>query len=201
MDIKLKYVGPKPLYSVSGISFDNSKEDKFVYISIVCELIFAIDHEYQTDTKYTMDTGQKPLDEETILKLFRQKLENFDLYVEKWAEKTRREIDEDIERARHNRLLNEIEKQTLINNIEILRSYRIQRTINKSVYYAGVRILASLMQKGHLEYIITPMFPKFLHVLHSIQGTLRKLHPPVDSDLEIYQEQGTFQNRLTIKRS
>lgn len=201
MEIKLKYVGPKPLFSVSGISFDHSKEDKFVYISIVCELIFAIDHEYQTDTKYTMDTGQKPLDQAIILQLFRQKLADFDLYVEKWAVKTGKEIDEDIERAKHNRLLSDIEKQTLINNIEILRSYRIQRTINKSVYYAGINILGSLIQKGNLEYIITPMFPKFLHVLHSIQGILRKLHPPIDSDLEIYEEQGHLQNRLTIKRS
>jgi len=34
----LKYVGPKPLISHTGIEFDKNKEDKYVYLPIVAKL-------------------------------------------------------------------------------------------------------------------------------------------------------------------
>jgi hypothetical protein len=43
------------------------------------------------------------------------------------------------------------------------------------------------------------MYPKFLHVLHSIQGSLRALHPPVDSSIDIYEQQGHLVVQLKIQ--
>lgn len=198
MDVTLKYVGPKALFSVSGISFDNSKEDKFVYLSILAELIEALDHEYASDQRYVVETGNKPLDENILLDLIRKRPSNLDEQIEYWYGKTTQEIDDDIKRARENLILNAEERQVLINNLEILRPYRIQRSINKSVYYAGVKLLASIIKASGIQYITTPMYPKFLHVLHSAQGSLRAMHPPVDSAIDIYEQQGHLVVQLKI---
>ena len=198
MDVTLKYVGPKALFSVSGISFDNSKEDKFVYLSILAELIEALDHDYASDQRYVVETGNKPLDENILLDLIRKRPSNLDEQIEYWAEKTTQDIDDDIKRARNNPILSAEERQVLENNLEILRPYRMQRSINKSIYYAGVKLLASIIKQSGIQYITTPMYPKFLHVLHSAQGALRALHPSVDSTIDIYEEQGHLVVQLKI---
>ncbi|MDP3300938.1 MAG: hypothetical protein Q8S36_03120 [Sulfuricurvum sp.] len=198
MNVTLKYVGPKALFSVSGISFDNSKEDKIIYLSILAELIEALDHEYASDQRYVVETGNKPLDETILLELIRKRPSNLDEQLEYWLDKTTQEIDNDIKRARENLILNSEERQVLINNLEILRPYRIQRSINKSVYYAGVKLLASIIKQSGIQYITTPMYPKFLHVLHSVQGSLRAIHPPVESTIDIYEQQGHLVIQLKI---
>lgn len=198
MALSLKYVGPKALCSVSGISFDNSKEDKFVYLSILAELIQALDHEYKNDERYVIETGRKPLDEMTILGLISKYKPNINEDAQSWVIKTTQEADTEVQRAKNNTLLNAEEREVLVKNIEILRPYRIQRSINKSVYYEGVSALTSIIQKGNIEYITAPMYPKFLHVFHSVQGALKLLHPPVDSKIDIYEDQGHLAVELKI---
>ncbi len=188
MDITLKYVGPKALFSATGISFDNSKEDKFVYLSILAELIQALDHDYKDDERYVVETGRKPLDEMSILTLIGKYKPNLNEHAQKWVTKTSQEADAEVQRAKDNALLNAEEREVLINNIEILRPYRIQRSMNKSVYYEGVTALALIIQQGKIKYITAPMYPKFLHVLHSVQGALKLLHPQIDSAIDIYEE-------------
>ena len=51
--MELKYVGPKPIISHTGINFDNNKEDKFVYLNIVVQLLKSLNHQYITDKVYT----------------------------------------------------------------------------------------------------------------------------------------------------
>lgn len=201
MDIVLKYVGPKALFSVSGISFDNSKEDKFIYLSILAELIEALDHEYASDQRYVVETGNKPLDGNILLALIRKRPSNLDEQIEYWIGKTTEEINDDIKRARINPILRAEERQVLENNLEILRPYRLQRSINKSIYYAGVKLLGSIIKQSGIQYITTPMYPKFLHVLHSVQGALRALHPSVDSTIDIHEEKGHLLIQLKIQGS
>lgn len=109
------------------------------------------------------------------------------------------QIAEEITRARENRLLTPEEREVLIRNIELMRSYRIQRSINKSVYYSGINSLAHVIKKGHIDYITAPMFPIFMHVFHSVQGVLGKLHPPLDSEIDIFEEHGHLNVRLKLK--
>ena len=201
MDVTLKYVGPKALLSVSGISFDNSKEDKFVYLSILAELIEALDHEYSGDQRYIAETGNKPLDENILLDLIRNRPSNLDEQIDYWTEKTTKETDDDIKRARENPILTLEERQVLENNLEILRPYRLQRSINKSIYYTGIKLLASIIKQSGIQYITTPMYPKFLHVLHSVQGALRVLHPSVESTIDIYENQSHLVVELKVQGS
>ena len=201
MDVVLKYAGPKALFSVSGVSFDNSKEDKFIYLSILAELIEALDHEYISDQCYVFETGNKPLDETILLELIRKRPSNLNEEIDSWATKTTQEIDDDIKRAVSNPILNQAERDVLKNNLEILRPYRMQRSINKSIYYAGVKLLVSIIKQTNIQYILTPMYPKFLHVLHSIQSALGVMCPAIGSTIDIHEEQGHLVIKLTIQGS
>jgi hypothetical protein len=194
----LKYAGPKPLISAHGVEFDLNKEDKFVYLSIVAELILALNHEYVEDKRYTYLTSNKPMDSDRIFELIRQTDPLLDQEIKERQTLVEQEIDEELERAHTNKVLCEEEKEVLVKNIQLLRNYRINRSINKTVYYSGITSLAHIIQKGHIDRIIAPMFPKFQHVFHSIQGALLKLHPAIDSAIDIYEKEGHLSVELEI---
>lgn len=196
--LTLKYAGPKPLISVSGIEFEHNKEDKFVYLSIVAELIQALDHDYLPNKSYSCVTGQRPLTPETILSLIRRYDASLDQEMADRQKIAEEEIASEIQRARENRLLSDEEREVLIKNIELLRSYLIQRAINKTVYYSGINTLGQIIKKGHIDHITAPMYTIFLHVFHSIQGVLNKLHPPLDSTIDIYEIDGHLSVQLKI---
>ncbi|DAB37745.1 MAG: hypothetical protein A2023_03055 [Sulfuricurvum sp. GWF2_44_89] len=196
--MSLKYAGPKPLISAHGITFDLNKDDKFIYLSIVAELIQALNHDYVGGERYTHMTAKKPMDVDSILELIRRNDPLLDQEIEDRQKIVEHEIQEELERAYSNRVLCEEERDVLVKNIELLRSYRINRSINKTVYYSGISSLAHIIQKGHIDTIFAPMFPKFTHVFHSIQGSLVKLHPPIDSTIDIYEENGHLNVRLDI---
>jgi len=189
MKYSLKYTGPKPLYTATGVTFHASKADKYIYLGTLAELIRALDHEYQDNQNYITQTEQRLYDEKSILALIRTYIPNLNEKIEEWIEKTTQKIDSDIMRAQNNLILNDETREILINNIEWIRPYQIQRTINKSIYYAGVEALAIIVKQRHIKYISTPIDSKLLHILHSLRGPLRQLHPPFDSKIEIYKKQ------------
>ena len=82
-----------------------------------------------------------------------------------------------------------------------MHDYLVQRAINKSIYYYAIEQLANLVRKHHLEYIIVPMYEKFVHILHSLQGVLKKQKYPLETKLEIYQEGGALLAKLQIIRN
>lgn len=196
--MSLKYVGPKPLVSAHGITFDLNKEDKFIYLSIVAELIQALDHTYQDDQRYTYLAMAKPLSADTIFQLIADKDPNLLSKIEVRRSLEEQEIADELERAHNNKILCDEERDVLVRNIELLRTYQVNRAINKTTYYAGINIIADEIKKGHIDYINAPMFPKFLHVFHSIQGALSKLRPPIDSNIDIREHDGHLQVRLEI---
>lgn len=183
----LKYAGPKPIISHTGIEFDTNKEDKYVYLNIAIQFIKALDHKYIKDKKYIYKTEKRfsPNELETELKKY---CEDYEKLLDKQSHNIEDEIQENLTRAQENRLLNEIEKKVLVNNINIMHDYMVQRSVNKAVYYCVMQKLANLAKKDHIEYITAPMFQPFYHVLHTLQGTLLKEKFPIDTELEIYKE-------------
>lgn len=198
--MQLKYVGPKPIISHHGVTFDNNKVDKFDYLNIVLQLLKALDHEYMEENTYTYDTNTKRLDNKTLV----NELYNFCPDIEAIVDDRDHIIEEDIAKelqdVKENTVLSAIDKETLENNITIMHDYLVQRAINKSVYYYAIEVLANLIRKHHLEYIIVPMYEKFVHILHSLQGVLKKQKYPLDTKLDIYQEDGKLLAKLEIIR-
>jgi len=196
--MKLKYVGPKPLISHTGISFDNNKEDKYIYLNIVVQLIKAIDHEYHDDRTYTYNADTKRLSDDELLTELKKICPDIDALMEREDHCVEEEIEHNIQRANESRTLSYEDKEVLKNNIEIMHDYLVQRSVNKAVYYCAINALAQMLKKDHIDYIITPMYQKFSHVLHSVQGVLRKEKVPIDSKLEVYQEDSQLLVKLDV---
>jgi hypothetical protein len=198
MAYSLQYVGPKQMCSASGVGFQSNKEDRFIYLGVLCDLLLSLDYDYLDNQNHATQTGQRDFDEKTILSIIRNFIPNLDTKIQERVVRTSRDIEDSISRAQRNTLLANEAKEALINNIKIMESYSVQRAINKAVYYAGRDALASIIKKRHIKYIKTTIEPKLLHVLHSLQGTLRRLHPPIDSKMEIVEKQEHLIAELVI---
>ncbi|MEA3331111.1 MAG: hypothetical protein U9Q29_05390 [Campylobacterota bacterium] len=196
--MELKYVGPKPIISHSGIEFDNNKDDKYSYLNIAVQLLKALDHDYFEDKTYTYQTNSARLSNDEMLNELKKFCPQISSLMEKENHDIEEEIEHNIQRAKENSVLNEENRKILQNNINLMHDYLVQRSINKSVYYCAIDALAKLLKEDHIDYIIVPMFQKFAHVLHSVQGSLKKQDLPIDTKLEIYQENGKLLVKLQV---
>jgi hypothetical protein len=195
---ELKYVGPKPIISHTGIEFDNNKEDKYVYLNIVVQLLKALDHEYFENKTYTYNASTKRLTPEELMLELKRYCPNIEALIKKENHCVEDEIQHNIQRAKENEILSKESKQTLQNNIKIMHDYLVQRSINKTVYYCAVDALAKLLKKDHINYVVVPMFQKFLHVLHSVQGSLQREKFPIDTALDIFEKDGKLFGKLQV---
>lgn len=199
--MKLKYVGPKPIISHTGIEFDNNKEDKFAYLNIVVQLLKALNHDYFEDKTYHYNANTSRLSENELLKELKKFCPNLESLIKSKNHSIEDEIEHNLQRAKESNTLTKDDKDTLQNNINIMHDYLVQRSINKSVYYCTINALAKLVQKDHISYIIVPMFQKFAHVLHSVQGALQKEKIAIDTKIEIYQENGKLLVKLQVENN
>lgn len=197
----LKYVGPKPIISHTGIDFDNNKEDKFAYLNIVVQLLKALDHEYIENRVYKYHTDTDRLHNDELMHELKKHCPHIDSLMQASNHDIEEEIQHNLERANESKTLEDDEKKTLSNNINLMHDYIVQRSINKSVYYCTIDTLAKLLQKDNIDYVIAPMFQKFAHVLHSVQGVLRKAEFAIDTKIEIYEEDGKLLVKLQVINS
>jgi len=194
----LKYVGPKPIISHTGIEFDTNKKDKYIYIDVVIELIEALDHDYFKDKTYTYVANYKKITDDEKIRILKKYRKDLDEIMDKRNHNIEDEINHYLQRANENTVLNDENKEVLEKNIELMHDYLVQRSINKSVYYAAIEVLADLVKKDHIDYIITPMYHKFAHVLHSVQGVLIKQRVPIDTEMEIFKEDEQLLVKLKV---
>ena len=196
--MELKYVGPKPIISHTGIEFDNNKDDKFTYLNIVVQLVKALSHDYFEDKTYTYNADTQRINENELVRELKHICPDLDSIMNKENHDIEEEIQHNIRRANESSVLTDEDKAVLKNNINIMHDYIVQRSINKSVYYCIIGALADLLKKDHIDFIIVPMFQKFAHVLHSVQGALKKQKFPIDSRLDIYQKEGKLVVKLKV---
>ena len=184
----LKYVGPKPIISHTGIEFDTNKEDKYVYLPIVARLLKALDHEYIENKRYTCE-ADRDISFDNMMDVLQKYCPDLENLLDKTNHNIEEEIAHNLHRAEENKNLNSVEKEVLIKNIELMHHYMLQRSVNKSVYYCAMRALADIVKKDHIEHITTPFFQKYMHVLHSLQGTLLAEKFPIDTDLNVFEKE------------
>ena len=196
--MELKYVGPKPIISHTGIEFDNNKEDKFAYLNIVLQLLKALDHDYFNDKTYTYQADTHRYSNNELERELKKYCPNIENLINKENHNVEDEIKHNLIRAKESDTLDDESKTVLKNNIKIMHDYLVQRSINKSVYYCAVDALAELLKKDHIDHIIVPMFQKYAHVLHSVQGALREQEFSIDTKLDIYQENGKLLAKLQV---
>ena len=195
----IKFVGPKPIISQSGINFDNNEDDKFIYLNISVQLLKAFDHDDIINKTYFYNTQNKRLSNDEIYEAIMHYCPDVHEVIAVHSKDAEAEVDNDLQRAENNMLLSEDERKLLVKNITMMRDYVIQRAVNKAVYYRVINTLAEKLKEDKIDYVIAPMFQNFSYIFHSIQGTFQKQKTPVDSAIEIYEEAGKLLVKLKIK--
>lgn len=197
--MQINYVGPKPIISTSGISFDAEHDDRYTYLNIVIQLLQALDNDSFEENTYQYPADTRRLDDKEILAGIRHYCGNLDAIVKENIEAENRQIDSEIKEAKENRTLSESEQDALVNNIELMRNYRLQYITNETLYNRAVKHLADQVKKTHIDYIIVPMFQRFASILHSIQNEIAQQKIPIESRMSIYEEHGKLMAKLEVK--
>ena len=194
----LEYIGPKPLISEKGIDFDKNHDDKFNYLPVLLELIHALDHEYIEGKQYTFDAHPENMSSHEIYIALKKQCPDLDKMIEDIEKKTAQDIEEHIERINHNDHLELDEKTAYANNLKIMKEYLTNFSINEALFNCALKRLAEVVTKDHLDYIVVPMFQKFAYVLHQLQKILEDQKHPIDTQLDILEENGQMIAKLKV---
>ena len=193
--LKLHYAGPKPSISQHGIFFKGGKEDKYIYLKIAISVLLSIDKE--SAQKYHGDAYDNIHDAEipTILQGYEPELEKHIMEEEARYEE---HIDEMIAQVKTH-ALSEEDRSAWINNITLMRPYKIQREINKLYYIHCIKAIKEIIHRDHIKEIDVSFSLPSWHILESIAGNLeygvKSIHTAIKVEPD---KEGKLVTRLLI---
>lgn len=91
-----------------------------------------------------------------------------------------------------------MEKKTFINNLEIMKDYKIQRAKNKIFYFHVIDTICEVIHREKIKEINTPFYEKFWHILQTIEGELSSNKYKIKSNLDIIQKDEFLNAKLVI---
>lgn len=192
------YVGPSVLISSRGITFDTKKEDKFLYLFSAVELLDAIDHTYIGDRVYSYASEVRRWTGDLLMEKLRHHYDDIDTVINTAEASAGSYIDGMVERVRASTTVTEDERRVYVDNIELMRTYMIQRHINKRVYYAVVAQVVACLRHKNIAYISATMNAGCFHVMNTIQRCLRQQKRPLNSLFSFEREGDALMVKLSI---
>ena len=196
--MQIKYVGPKPLISKTGISFDPEYDDRYTYLNITVQLLHALDHDYFEDKTYQYAVDNRRLRDNDILEGLKKYCGSLQPIVDVAVKYEQSIIEDELQRAEENIIISDIEKEALVKNIKMMTAYRLQYATNDALYRNAIKQLANHVKKEHIDFVVVPMFQRFAAVLHAIQDELQKQKFPIDTKMDIYENHGSLMARMQV---
>jgi len=198
--MKIEYAGPRPIISQHGVQFKDGKEDKYVYLMISIQILQAIDKDYEGHKSYSYDASTKRFSDSEIHDI----LDSYETTLEEDVLKEEAsyalKIENEIEDIRNRTNLKESERDAWINNLEVMKNYRIQRSINKIYYMHSINLIKKIIKREEIKEIDTPFYEKYWHVLQTIQGVLEEGRNSVHTDLQIIKaDENQMMSKLFIR--
>lgn len=175
--IKLKFVGNKPLITAKGVSFSASKLDKYEYIEPAAHLL-EIFLELGENHKQAAIDPSLVYGEDKILEILKKTRPDIEKFYEAKIKEYKQHLEEEKEEVNSEQNLSDEEKRTLKSNYKFMEEYRIQRSTNKLVYEEIVNSCVEIILKKQITDIKAPFSVTFLHVLGSLETTLRQQKNP-----------------------
>lgn len=197
--MKVKYAGPRPEISQHGIQFKEGKEDKYVYLMISIQILKALDHDYQDDKVYNYDVNTKRLSDEEMTDVMKKYEPNIEEDIDAEMESYEKHLDEEIEHIKSRTNLEPIEIEAWVNNLQLMKAYRLQRGINKIYYMHSVDNIKKIIMREKIKEVETPFYEKFWHVLQTIQGHMGEGKVGMITELDVYKdENGKLMAKLVM---
>lgn len=170
----LKYTGLKPIINEHGISFKEGKEDKYIYLNLAIEILVAINHRYEKNHKYSHSLKDINLKESQMIGELKKLHPNIDSIVNKDLNLYLKHLEKEEQEVFNKKLLTTNEKDAYLNNLKLMKNYKIQRATNKIFYFHCIDTIVELIVKNKIKEIDTPFNEKFWHIIESVKNELTK---------------------------
>ena len=181
----IKYAGPRPEISQHGIQFKDGKEDKYVYLLIAMQILKAIDKSYEGHKSYSYELNTKRIPDNELLNMILEYDPEVEKYVQTEEINYEKHLEEELIHIDKRDDLKDIEKSAWINNLNIMKKYKIQRAVNKIYYIHSIKHITKVIKRERIKEIDTPFYEKYWHVLQTIQGSLSEGRDSIGSNLKV----------------
>ena len=200
--MELKYVGAKPAVSARGVSFDQSKPDRYTFLNAAVELLEALSFEPTENKKiYLYDVKGKEYSGSELIDMLKKHCANPEEAFENLQEKTNELIKKYTKQVEANDRLAADERSAWLGNIKIMTDYYLQYVTNDSAYQCALNALADMIHKLHIEYITFPLGRNHGLVLSHLVDVLRDHKPPYDATLSVEDKDGVAIGKLDMNRA
>lgn len=194
--MKIQYTGLKPVVNAHGISFKEGKEDKFIYLPFAVDILNAINHDYEQKRVYSHELNNKDFTPSEIMDTIMKFHPDLEETMKKEMDSYNTHLNNEEESVKNRKDLLDIEKDIFIQNLRLMRNYKIQRAKNKVFYFHYIETIVENIMKHKIKEINTPFNMKFWHILQSIEGKLSSHR--IGSSLKVLNENNSLKAVLSI---
>jgi len=199
--LKLKYVGAKPKVSGKGVTFDQTKPDRYTFLNAAVELLEALSFEAKKDKKiYLYDVKKKEYNSRKLTELLTKHCSNLDDIFNSREETTKAMIKKYTDKVKKNDKIGKDERRAWLGNIKVMHDYYLQYVTNESAYECALNALAKKIHKSHIETITFPIGRNHGLVLSHLVDVLRDHKPPYDATLSVEDKDGVAVGKLDMNR-
>ncbi|WP_457607723.1 hypothetical protein [Nitratifractor sp.] len=189
-------VGPKPIVSPRGVSFDSTHPDHYPFISPALELLEAIDFDTEKEEEHLQQPRENPYSGSELLQKVEEQCGDLKKLLDATEEKTRHAIAELEERVRSNPRISEEERRAWLGNIEAMKKYYLQYIANETVYRCLLEKMADHFLSSHLATITFPLRNSYGLVLGDLVTILRDHKPAYDAQIRVEERNGELMGRF-----
>jgi hypothetical protein len=199
--MQLKYVGAKPNVSAKGVSFDQTKPDKYTFLNAAIELLEALETAEVEDREVDL-TAMEPkiYNSSEMMELVTKHCPDLEAIFGTREEKTKALIDKYTLRVQNNANINEDERRAWLGNIHIMRDYYLQYVTNENAYECALDALADKITSAHINIIRFSLGNNYALVSGHLIPVLRDHTPPYDAELTIEHRNGIAIGKLDMHR-
>jgi len=199
--MQLKYVGAKPSVSAKGVSFDQSKPDRYTFLNAAVEILEALNNTEVVERKVDL-RGMEPkiYKPDELLELLKKYCSNVDEIFENREERTNELIDKYRLRVQNNPTITEDERRAWLGNVDIMRDYYLQYVTNESAYECALNALADKIHESHINDIIFPLGNNYGLVFSHLIPVLTDHKPPYDAEFIWEKIDGETMGRIDMHR-
>ena len=192
----LEYVGHKPVISHSGVDFSIGKEDKYVYIEAAAQMLDFLSK--LDNTIKSIINPSKLLDEQEVLSILHKNRPGFNLFFKERISAYEKKLENEILEVNKLISLNKIKKEVLLNNLNFMKDYRLQRVTNMLVYDELINGCIDIIEKPGVVSIEKPFSLTFVHVATSFESSLARINRAVVAKVEVKLDKEQPYTHLTI---
>lgn len=197
----LKYAGPKPMISEHGISFKDGKEDKYVYLVIAIQILTALDHQDHTGESFFYAKQTRRVNENELMDVILHYHPNIEKTMIREINDYLVHLDNEIEEVKKHPRLSEIEIETYVGNLKVMKEYRVQRAKNKIFYMHIIDTIVEVIKAKKIKKIQTPFYERFWHTLQTIQGHLSSTKSSISAELNVFNDENGMEAVLKINNN